>query len=73
MAYVRTCVAPHLIEAGAGLRVLDQVDEATTNMMRLDIPLQRFGGADDVANAVLFLSTSNSSYVSGQTIVTDGT
>lgn len=36
------------------------------------IPLGRPGEADEVAEAVLFLASSRSSYISGQTIVLDG-
>jgi gluconate 5-dehydrogenase len=36
------------------------------------IPLQRFGGADDLKGAILFLSSSASDYVTGHTLVVDG-
>ncbi len=36
------------------------------------IPLNRFAETIDVANAVLFLASSNSAYITGQTLVIDG-
>lgn len=36
------------------------------------IPLERFGLPQEIANAVLFLSSQKSSYITGQTIVVDG-
>ena len=36
------------------------------------VPLQRFGSADDVAKAALFLAGEDSSYITGHTLVIDG-
>ena len=35
-------------------------------------PLGRFGHRIDIANAILFLASEESSYITGQTLVTDG-
>jgi 3-oxoacyl-[acyl-carrier protein] reductase len=40
--------------------------------MKEAIPMDRFGSADDVAAACLFLASEDSSYITGQTIVVDG-
>ncbi|MEZ6194932.1 MAG: 3-oxoacyl-[acyl-carrier-protein] reductase [Planctomycetota bacterium] len=40
--------------------------------MRQAIPLQRFGAAEDIANAVCFLAGRSGGYVTGQTLVVDG-
>ena len=37
-----------------------------------NIPLKRMGNAQDVANAVKFLASNDSSYITGQVIQVDG-
>jgi 3-oxoacyl-[acyl-carrier protein] reductase len=37
-----------------------------------NIAVGRFGTADDVANAVLFLANENSSFITGQVLTVDG-
>lgn len=66
------CVGPHMIEAGGGTRVLEQVSEDIVRKMKTDIPLQRFGQPREVADAVVFLASPLSSFISGQTLVADG-
>jgi hypothetical protein len=36
------------------------------------VPLKRIGEPDDIGTAVVFLASSASSYMTGQTIVVDG-
>lgn len=39
---------------------------------KLSIPMKRFGKAEEVANAALFLASSMSSYITGQVLIVDG-
>ncbi len=66
------CVGPHLIEAGGGTRVLHQVSEEIIAKMKADIPLQRFGQPKEVADAVVFLASPLSGFITGQKLVADG-
>jgi len=40
--------------------------------MLAQIPLARFGTAEDVANAIAFLASDEASYITGQVLVVDG-
>lgn len=66
------CVGPHMIEAGGGTRVLEQVSPEIVAKMKGDIPLQRFGQPREVADAVVFLASPLSGFISGQKLVADG-
>ena len=66
------CVGPHLIEAGGGTRVLHQVTDEIVAKMKADIPLQRFGQPKEVADAVVFLASPLSGFITGQKLVADG-
>lgn len=66
------CVGPHLIEAGGGTRVLEQVSPAIAAQMKADIPLQRFGQPREVADAVVFLASPISGFINGQVVLADG-
>jgi len=46
-------------------------DEQRAALMKL-IPLEKMGEPEDVANAVLFLASPLSSYITGQVIPVDG-
>ena len=45
--------------------------ELKTNILK-QIPLGKFGAADDIANAALFLAGSGARYVTGQVLTVDG-
>ena len=66
-------VAPGIIDAGLGKAVQDKVftPEIWAGQKRM-VPLQRFGLASEVADAVGFLASRRASYISGQTIAVDG-
>jgi 3-oxoacyl-[acyl-carrier protein] reductase len=50
----------------------DELNEEVKEAMLSQIPLSRFGKADDIANAVCFLASENSGYITGQTLQVDG-
>jgi len=61
-------VAPGFIQTA----MTDKLPEELKQKMLANIPLNKFGTADDVAAVCLFLASEDSSYVTGQTIVVDG-
>lgn len=67
------CVGPGWINAGMGKAAIqDKLDEKTRESTRRLVPLQRFGEADDIAWAVLFLASRQAGYITGQSIAVDG-
>jgi NAD(P)-dependent dehydrogenase (short-subunit alcohol dehydrogenase family) len=68
------CVAPGWIDAGLGHKGLqEQLSPQVVEKIRSEtIPLRRFGTADDVANAVLYLCSREAQYITGQTLAVDG-
>ena len=48
------------------------VPQAVQDAMLKQIPLARFGTAEDVANAIAFLASDEASYITGQVLVVDG-
>ncbi len=63
------CIVLGSIATDANLRILSskEVDEMSKN-----IPLKRFGRAEEVADVAVFLVSDNSAYITGQSIVVDG-
>lgn len=62
------CVAPGFITTNMS----DKVPEKLREMAKMSIPLNRFGDIDDVANAVGFLASDESGYITGQVLCVDG-
>ena len=61
-------VAPGFIETDMTNVLKDEVKDAISKQ----IPLNRMGNAEDVANVVKFLASKDSSYITGQVINIDG-
>ena len=61
-------VAPGMIES----KMVKKVSRAVVRAVTSTIPLRRLGKCEEVANTIVFLSSSASSYIVGQTIVIDG-
>lgn len=61
-------VAPGFIKTA----MTDVLPEAVKEEMRKLIPLGRFGSVEDVANAVIFLASPESGYITGQVIHVNG-
>ncbi|MDG5470256.1 3-oxoacyl-[acyl-carrier-protein] reductase [Jeotgalibacillus sp. ET6] len=61
-------VAPGFIETD----MTDKLTEDIQVEMKKQIPLARFGSPSDIAKVVLFLSSDDASYITGQTLHVDG-
>jgi 3-oxoacyl-[acyl-carrier protein] reductase len=61
-------VAPGFIQTA----MTDKLSAPDREKLSSQIPMQRLGSPLDVANAVLFLSSSLSDYITGQVITVDG-
>jgi NAD(P)-dependent dehydrogenase (short-subunit alcohol dehydrogenase family) len=66
-------VAPGIINAGLGEQFQQTIfTPQIWEGQRKRVPLKRFGEATEVAEAVAFLASDKSAYITGQTIVVDG-
>lgn len=61
-------VAPGFIETDMTDKLNDQQKETILS----NVPIKRLGKPEDVANAVLFLCSSDSDYITGQVLTVDG-
>jgi len=61
-------VAPGFIQTAMTDKLTDQVKEE----LAAAIPLKKLGSPADIANACLFLASSDADYITGQTILVDG-
>lgn len=61
-------IAPGMIETDMTADLSDKVKD---EMMK-QIPLKRFGQAEDVANAAAFLVSDEAAYITGQVLHVDG-
>jgi 3-oxoacyl-[acyl-carrier protein] reductase len=61
-------VAPGFIKTA----MTDKLSDSEKEKLSSQIPMQKLGLPDDVANAVLFLSSSLADYITGQVLTVDG-
>ena len=62
------CISPGFISTA----MTDQIDEKFKEAIIAKIPSNRLGKPEDIANAVIFLSSSDSDYINGETIHING-
>ena len=62
------CVAPGFIQTD----MTAELSEEQTRQILQSIPMARLGGVDEIGKAVKFLASSDSSYITGQTIHING-
>jgi len=67
-------VGPGMLTDGMAARLMasGDLDEAALEITRRNIPLRRFGSANDVAQAVCFLVSDEAGFISGQHLCIDG-
>ena len=62
------CVSPGFIQS----RMTDNITESVKAVLTSRIPMARLGNGEDVANSVVFLSSDQASYITGETIHVNG-
>jgi 3-oxoacyl-[acyl-carrier protein] reductase len=62
------CISPGFIKTA----MTDKIDEKFKEVIISKIPSARLGEPDDIANAVLFLSSDQSKYINGETLHVNG-
>ena len=62
------CISPGFIKTA----MTDKIDEKFKEVIISKIPSGRLGSAEDIANAVLFLASTKSDYINGETLHVNG-
>ena len=62
------CISPGFIKTA----MTDKIDEKFKEIIISKIPSARFGEPEDIANAVIFLASSYSDYINGETLHVNG-
>ncbi len=62
------CIAPGYVDTDMTSKLSDTIKQGILQ----SVPLKRIGSGDDIANAVMFLASDASAYITGQTLCVDG-
>ena len=62
------CVSPGFITT----EMTEKINDEYKDVLKSRIPMDKFGNPNDVANAVIFLSSGLSDYITGETIHVNG-
>lgn len=62
------CVSPGVIKTD----MVTRLGQETMNLLKEEIPLNRLGTPNDIANAVSFLASDKASYITGQVLSVNG-
>ena len=62
------CIAPGVIETD----MISHLTDTVKNNYLDRIPLKKFGKPEDIGKMILFLSSDEASYITGQTFYIDG-
>ena len=62
------CISPGFIKSD----MTEKINETHKKTLESKISLERFGSPEDVANAVIFLSSELSNYITGETLHVNG-
>ena len=62
------CISPGFIKTA----MTDKIDDKFKEVILSKIPSERLGEPNDIANAVLFLSSNQSNYINGETLHVNG-
>jgi 3-oxoacyl-[acyl-carrier protein] reductase len=67
-------VGPGMLTDGMAARLIEsgELDDEALRITRGNIPLRRFGTAEDIAEAVCFLASERANFISGQALDVDG-
>nr|WP_206313314.1 SDR family oxidoreductase [Streptomyces coryli] len=68
------CVGPGMLTDGMAARLVadGELDDAALAVTRRNIPLRRFGSAQDIAEATAFLASDLAGFITGQHLAVDG-
>lgn len=62
------CIAPGYVDTDMTSKLSDAIKQGILQ----SVPLKRIGSGEDIANAVMFLASGASGYITGQTLCVDG-